>query len=92
MLFATVWLVAAGGFLQHIAFRKHQRRTIIGHIHMWVGRALITLAFINGGLGLQLAGEHGGKLAAYGVVAAVVWLFWVAITLLWTIKGKRLDS
>jgi hypothetical protein len=58
---------------------------------MWVGRALITLAFINGGLGLQLAGEHSGKLAAYGVVAALVWLAWIAITFLWAFKGKRLD-
>ena len=87
-----VWLVAAGGFLQHLAFRKHQRRAIIGHIHMWFGRALITLAFINGGLGLQLAGEHGGGLAAYGVVAALVWLAWIAITFFWPTEAKSLDS
>ena len=87
-----VWLAAAGGFLQHLAFRKHQRRTIVGQIHMWVGRALITLAFINGGLGLQLTGEHDGKLAAYGVVAALVWLAWMAITFFWPASGKRLDS
>lgn len=87
-MFAIVWLVAAGGFLQHIAFRKHQRRTIISHIHMWVGRALITLAFINGGLGIQLQGEGGGKLIAYGILAALVWLAWVGITFFWPIKGK----
>lgn len=81
--------MAAGGLLQHLAFRKHQRRTIIGHVHMWIGRALITLAFINGGLGLQLAGEHGGNVVAYAVVAAVVWLAWMAITFFLPNKGKR---
>jgi hypothetical protein len=91
-MFAMLWLIAAGGFLQHLAYRKHQRRTIIGHVHMWIGRAIITLAFINGGLGLQLAGEHGGALIAYGVIAALIWLAWMAITFLWAIKGKRLDS
>jgi catechol-2,3-dioxygenase len=91
-MFATVWLIAAGGFLQHLAFRKHQRRTIIGHVHMWVGRVIITLAFINGGLGLQLAGEHGGKVIAYGVVAALIWVAWMGITFFWPNKGKRLDG
>jgi hypothetical protein len=92
LMFATVWFVAAGGFLQHLAFRKHQRRTIIGHVHMWAGRSIITLAFINGGLGLQLAGEHGGKVVAYGIIAALIWLAWMGITFFWPGKGKRLDS
>jgi hypothetical protein len=92
LLFAMVWLVAVGGFLQHLAFRKHQRRTGIGYVHMWVARALITLAFVNGGLGLQLADQSTGGLAAYGVVAAIVWLAWVAITFLWSTKRKRMDT
>lgn len=75
--------------LQHLAFRKHQRRTIIGHIHRWLGISLITLAFINGGLGLQLAGEHGGKVIAYAVIAAVIWVAWIGITFFWPNKGKR---
>jgi hypothetical protein len=33
LLFASIWLIAFGGMLQHMAFRKYKRRTIIGHIH-----------------------------------------------------------
>lgn len=75
-----VWLVAVGGVLQHLAFREKGKRTIIGHAHMWIARILLTLAFINGGLGLQLAGQSTGAYAAYGVVAGVLWLAWVGIT------------
>ena len=35
---------------------------------MWLSRALITLALIDGGLGLQLAGQSKGACAAYDVV------------------------
>ena len=49
----------------------------------------ITLAFINGGLGLQLAGEHGGKVIAYAVVAAVIWVVWMVITFFWPNRRKK---
>jgi uncharacterized membrane protein len=70
-----------------MAFRKYKRRTIIGHVHMWVARAMITLAFVNGGLGLALSGSGTGEKAAYGVVAALVWLAWMGITFFW--KGGK---
>jgi hypothetical protein len=87
ILFASIWLIAFGGMLQHMAFRKYKRRTIIGHVHMWAARAMITLAFVNGGLGLALAGSGTGEKAAYGVVGALVWLAWMGITFFW--KGGK---
>jgi hypothetical protein len=88
LLFASIWLIAFGGWLQHLAFRKYKRRTIIGYVHMWAARAILTLAFINGGLGLALAGSETGEKAAYGVVAALVWLGWMGITFFWP-GGKK---
>ena len=79
-MFSLVWLVAVGGVLQHLAFRKKGQRTINGHAHMWLARALITLAFTNVGLGLQFARQSKGAYAAYGVVAGVLWLAWVGFT------------
>jgi hypothetical protein len=41
---------------------------------------LITLGIINGGLGLLLSGDaSSGEYIAYGVVAAVIWLAYIAV-------------
>lgn len=48
------------------------------YAHLWLGRILITLGIINGGLGLKLAGNvHRGTYIAYGVVAGLFWLAWM---------------
>jgi hypothetical protein len=54
---------------------------------MWAARAIITLAFINGGLGLDLSDKGTGAKAAYGVIAAIIWLAWMGITFFW--KGGK---
>jgi hypothetical protein len=55
--------------------------------HLWLGRIVITLGMINGGLGILLASDAPaflsfkptqGQVIAYGVVAGVMWLIWVA--------------
>lgn len=44
---------------------------------------MVLLAFINGGLGLALAGGHGaGAYVAYAIVGSVIlfsWLIWTSI-------------
>ncbi|KAI6794418.1 hypothetical protein KC363_g7975 [Hortaea werneckii] len=83
LLFAALWFLAIGGLLQHLYFRKHQQRSFIGVAHAWSARVMITLAIINGGLGLALAGGHeAGTYAAYGVVTAVIWICWVVFTII----------
>lgn len=59
-------------------FKKTGGRTFWSYAHVWLGRILITLAIINGGLGLQLADNSKSGEIAYGVIAAVVWLVYVA--------------
>lgn len=59
------------GWLHHLYYRKHQRRGIMGHVHIWYGRILIILGIINGGLGLQLAGSSRTWVIIYSVLAGV---------------------
>lgn len=74
----------AFGLIQHLRHRKLGKRTIFGHIHGWLGRSLIFLGIINGGLGLYVAGGIGSREAptwsviVYSIVATVVVLIYIA--------------
>ncbi|KAG6060957.1 hypothetical protein E4U17_003027 [Claviceps sp. LM77 group G4] len=59
------------GWLHHQYYVQHQRRGAISHAHVWFGRILIILGMINGGLGLQLAGNDRAFVIAYCVILAV---------------------
>jgi len=69
-------------------------RTVPGYAHLWLGRVLIVLGMINGGLGLRLASNspyetHGRtKAIAYGVGAGVMFLLYLAFVIL----GERRRS
>jgi uncharacterized membrane protein (DUF485 family) len=43
------------GALQHRHFKKTGKKSILGYVHRWIGRAAILLGIINNGLGLQFA-------------------------------------
>ena len=70
-------------------------RTIWGRLHLWLGRCLITLGIINGGLGLMMMNGSPSQDATvtrnaqigYGVAAGFMWVVYVAITALW--EGTR---
>ena len=47
---------------------------------------MVTLGIINGGLGLQLSANTTKGEIAYGVIAGVVWLVWVAVALMSHLK------
>ena len=84
------------GFLHHSAFKKYQTRTIWSHAHLWLGRSVITLGMINGGLGFKLAdtmdlGSHTGMIV-YAVVAGIVWLVWVAASIYGELKRRKTMS
>ena len=46
--------------------RKKLGRTIITQVHLWLGRLLITVGVINGGLGIMVTWDRGGILADNG--------------------------
>lgn len=90
VLFSLVFIQAAGGFLAHFVYTKTKSSNVFGHAHRWLGRAIITLGIINGGLGLLLS-EDGtrGQYIAYGVVAAVVWVAFVANAIMFELQGSK---
>lgn len=77
------------GTLQHKVWRQEGRRSVWGLAHAWLGRVVLTLAIINGGLGLRLAGNTRGGEIAYGVVAGLVWVAWMAVASRAEVKKAR---
>jgi hypothetical protein len=81
------------GWMHHLFFKKYSRRTAWSHVHIWIGRAAITLGIINGGLGLKLADSMGmssrGGIIAYGIIAGLVWFAWVAAMVIGERRRKR---
>ncbi|KAF2403606.1 hypothetical protein EJ06DRAFT_541375 [Trichodelitschia bisporula] len=77
------------GFLHHSNFQKYQTRTAVSYGHLWLGRIAITLGIVNGGLGLQLADEKKGPSVAYAILAAIVWVAYVASILIGERKRAR---
>ncbi|EME89786.1 wall-associated receptor kinase-like protein [Pseudocercospora fijiensis CIRAD86] len=71
------------GFLHHLMFKKYSRRTFWSYGHLWLGRIVITLGIINGGLGLRfarqfpLAPPSNGAIIGYSVAAGFMWLLYV---------------
>lgn len=86
VVFVCLFFQPIFGLLHHSMYKKHQRRTAVSHVHLWLGRLAITLGIINGGLGFQLADRM--KLSSktgmivYGVVAGVMWLVWVCASVI----------
>lgn len=76
------------GLLHHLKFRKNGGRTIISHVHIWLGRALMFLGVINGGMGLRLAKGPKSWKITYGVIAGVVGVAYIASILLGSRKKK----
>ncbi|KAL5335371.1 hypothetical protein BJX70DRAFT_390745 [Aspergillus crustosus] len=67
------------GFWHHFKFKKTQAKGLWSHIHIWVGRIFLLLGLINGGTGLKLADNTTGGAIAYGVVAGVFGVAYIAV-------------
>lgn len=73
------------GLLQHLHFRKTGTRSGMGLGHQWLGRTVIILGVVNGGLGMRESGPVGDSWVPtyapilYGIVAAVVLLIYLAV-------------
>jgi Eukaryotic cytochrome b561 len=69
------------GLLQHMHYRRHENRSVFSHLHVWLGRALLIMGAVNGGLGLELVGKTVSRKnceIAYGVIAGVMFVVYVA--------------
>ncbi|QDS73760.1 hypothetical protein FKW77_005149 [Venturia effusa] len=77
VLFILAFFQPILGALHHSNYKKFQTRTAVSHGHIWIGRILITLGIINGGLGLKLADNSTYGPIVYAVFAAVAWATYV---------------
>ncbi|KAF2858134.1 hypothetical protein K470DRAFT_260133 [Piedraia hortae CBS 480.64] len=83
------------GIWHHLQFKRTGRRVVVSHFHLWIGRAVIALGIVNGGLGLDLARDlrtvapSRGALVGYSVAAALMWLVYVAVAVMGETRRKR---
>jgi hypothetical protein len=90
VLFVFLFFQPILGIIHHLGFKKHGKRRAASYAHIWLGRALITLGMINGGLGLQYAGNVGrGTYIAYGIVAGIIWLIWMVVAVFSESRRQR---
>lgn len=77
------------GFLHHRQYLKTQQRGAISIAHQAYGTILMAFGIINGGLGLQLASADDGFKIAYGVIAAVMFVIYLAVKLFRVCATRR---
>jgi len=88
VVFWMVLVQPALGLAQHLNFRRNGTRSPMGHGHRWMGRAFIVLGVVNGGLGFKQSGAVGStnvpnySVIVYSAVAAVMFVLYVAVTVL----------
>jgi hypothetical protein len=88
VVFATLFIQPVTGLLHHAIYKRRDRPDAAEHLHVWFGRAIILLGMINGGLGLKLSGNTKNGEIAYGVVAGVIAMAWMAVILVTAINNK----
>ncbi|TVY82091.1 hypothetical protein LSUE1_G005086 [Lachnellula suecica] len=79
------------GLAHHMLYKRRGGPNVATWPHILWGRAIITLAIINGGFGLQLAGMYHDNKApeiAYGVIAGVIWVIWMAVIAISFVKSR----
>lgn len=89
VLFVLLFTQPLGGFLHHHLYKKNGHRTIISHLHVNIGRIIIVLGIINGGLGLELAGVEDKYKIVYGVFAGLMGIAYIAAIIFGEVKRSR---
>lgn len=80
LLVCAFLLIQLGlGLAHHLIFKKTEKPTAIGKVHMFLGPAILILAIVNGGLGFRLAMDDSDDIIIYAVVVGVVALTFIGI-------------
>ncbi|KAL2432183.1 hypothetical protein ABEF95_003861 [Exophiala dermatitidis] len=93
VLFSLLGLQPVFQILNHRLYHRFPRLIHLAHIHLWLGRILLTAGIINGGLGFQFASHRPPQWSnapkiVYGVFATLVWVVYVAVLVVWRELGK----
>jgi hypothetical protein len=62
------------GFWHHLQYKRTQKSTKYGHIHRHLGRFIILLAIVTGGIGLTWSYASSGVVIGYVVVVIILTL------------------
>lgn len=89
ILVALIALQPVLGWLHHWQYKKIKSRGAYSYIHIWYGRALMTIGVVNGGLGLQLSGASNTYKIAYSVVAAIIGALYILVSLFGSWRRRR---
>lgn len=81
----------AMGLYQHLHYHKTGGRSAFGIAHRWLGRTLILLGIVNGGLGWYIAGNTSAYIP-YGVVAGIVFLIYISVLIFASFRSGRSDE
>ncbi|KAK4170309.1 hypothetical protein QBC43DRAFT_3713 [Cladorrhinum sp. PSN259] len=79
------------GYIHHRQYVKIQGRSAVSYVHLWLGRTLMILGVVNGGLGLKLSDERDSLVIAYSVVAGIIFLCYI-LAKGFTVFGNRSKS
>jgi hypothetical protein len=75
---------------QHRHYVRTGHRSWRNTAHVWLGRLLLILGIINGGLGLQLAANSTtGQKGIYIAFAAATGLAYAAALMWWILRGRK---
>lgn len=81
----------AMGIYQHMHYRRTGGHSAFGIAHRWLGRTMIILGVINGGLGWQMGGNQNAYVP-YAVVAVIVFLIYISVLIFsWYTSSKSRD-
>ena len=92
---ALVLFQPALGIYQHLHYRKTGSKSAMGVIHRWLGRSVIILGVINGGLGFMQAGPVGNDhspswaVIAYSIIAGVIFFVYLSVLLAVNYRAKN---
>ncbi|KAL2132418.1 hypothetical protein VTI74DRAFT_3816 [Chaetomium olivicolor] len=79
------------GTVHHQRYKKAQKRQAWSYMHLFIGRAGITLGIVNGGLGLVISNAPRTYKTVYAIVGAIMWAIWMAVAF-WTAVRRRKDA
>jgi len=77
------------GYIHHIQFKKYGVRQTWSHVHLAIGRLLIPLGIINGGLGLYISNSPKEFKIVYAILAAVFGIAWIFVAVISESRRSR---
>jgi len=81
------------GWLHHRGYVNRGGPTVWTRMHVWFGRAIMILAVVNGGVGIQYAANSVPGEKGFGVVAGVGGLAYIGVLIwVWMTGGRKAEG